>query len=130
MLDYVVVPRNLDNTSLDHRQMPYAKRASDGTIEALLSVPDQNGTEWLDPCDIEVKRFLSNHQDDNPHEALAISDAQLLRVLEDLIDLLVRKQIIMYTDLPEQAQAKLFQRQRLREQIPAAALMVDQDDIL
>jgi hypothetical protein len=47
-------------------------------------------------------------------QALAASDAELARVTEDLITVLVKKGAILFTDLPEAVQAKLLDREALR----------------
>ncbi len=46
--------------------------------------------------------------------ALAESDIALARVLEDLIDVLITRGHIQFTDLPEAAQAKLLERRQTR----------------
>jgi hypothetical protein len=40
----------------------------------------------------------------------------MVRVLEDLIDTLVEKSIINYTDLPPEVQEKLTTRKKMREE--------------
>jgi hypothetical protein len=47
--------------------------------------------------------------------ALAESDITLARVLEDLIDVLITRGQIQFTDLPVAAQAKLLERRESRE---------------
>ncbi|MCX7103474.1 MAG: hypothetical protein NTX38_18815 [Methylobacter sp.] len=42
------------------------------------------------------------------------SDIELARVLEDLISLLIERDVIHFTDFPEQAQQRLIKRQNLR----------------
>jgi len=49
--------------------------------------------------------------------ALAQSDAELARVTEDLITVLVKKGAILFTDLPEAVQAKLLDRESLRSKL-------------
>lgn len=49
-------------------------------------------------------------------------DANLVRVLEDLIDALIRRNVLRITDLPVEAQAKLFERKHFREGLQAHAL--------
>lgn len=46
--------------------------------------------------------------------ALSQSDTSLVRVLEDLIDVLINRGVIQFTDLPEAAQAKLLERRETR----------------
>jgi len=52
----------------------------------------------------------------------------IIRLLEDLIDLLIQKNVIFFTELPEQAQERIKERKRLRETLNPQELMVD--DIL
>lgn len=51
-----------------------------------------------------------------PDKAAALSqtDTSLVRVLEDLIDVLITRGVIQFTDLPEAAQAKLLERRETR----------------
>jgi hypothetical protein len=42
-------------------------------------------------------------------------DAGLVRVVEDLIDALIRRNVLCITDLPLEAQLKLFDRKHFRE---------------
>ena len=48
-----------------------------------------------------------------PH-SLSETDTGLARVLEDLIDVLITRGHIQFTDLPEAAQAKLLERRQTR----------------
>jgi hypothetical protein len=59
---------------------------------------------------------------------LALSDMGIIRLLEDLIDLLIQKNVIIFTELPEQARERITERKRLRETVASQDLMVD--DIL
>ena len=43
------------------------------------------------------------------------SDLSMIRVLEDLVQTLLKKSIINLTDLPKEAQQKLTAREKLRE---------------
>lgn len=59
---------------------------------------------------------------------LAESDQTLIRVVEDLVDTLIRKDLLRFTDLPEAAQAKLLERRTLRRSVSALNLLRDEDD--
>lgn len=48
------------------------------------------------------------------HAALSGSDVGLARVLEDVIDVLITRGVIQFTDLPEAAQSKLLERRETR----------------
>ena len=49
-------------------------------------------------------------------------DADFVRVLEDVIDTLIARNVINITHLPDQAQAKLFARKSYRDRIGRNAL--------
>jgi hypothetical protein len=49
-----------------------------------------------------------------PAQALSESDTAIARVLEDLIDILITRGVIQFTDLPEAAQDKLLNRRQTR----------------
>lgn len=64
-------------------------------------------------------------------QALAASDAELARVTEDLIIVLVKKGVILFTDLPEAVQGKLLDRESLRNQLTGAPVtFLSEDDTL
>jgi len=64
-------------------------------------------------------------QDDEGPSSLADSDAGLARVTEDLIDILITRGLIQFTDFPPAAQAKLLQRRQTREMIANRLKLMD-----
>lgn len=78
-------------------------RSADGSIAGLSAEPDSNTTA-VNIDDPEVQAFLRN------------LDVDLVRVLEDVIDLLVSRGVFRFTDLPTSAQEKLMFRKNLRSQ--------------
>ena len=54
-------------------------------------------------------------------------DADFVRVIEDVIDTLIARNLINITDLPDQAQAKLFARKSFRERAVRNALRLFDD---
>ena len=109
--------------------MLYIERDDDGNIIALHENPEQDANEQKTIMDEEILAFLNKSVDTDPWvQLLSLSDIGIIRILEDLIDLLIRKNIILLTDLPEEAQAKIRERKRVREKIGPDNLMVD--DIL
>lgn len=63
-------------------------------------------------------------------ERLAESDQAMVRVLEDLIETLIHKELIHFTDLPEAAQAKLIERRSLRRSVNALHIFRGDDQPL
>jgi hypothetical protein len=60
-------------------------------------------------------------------EGFARLDADFVRVIEDVIDTLIARHVINITDLPDQAQAKLFARKSFRERSGRNALRLFDD---
>lgn len=94
------------------------RRNSEGRIVALsrqtLSAQDALAAGWeaVHAADPEVEAFVREVSGQtNP---LSQTDAGLARVLEDLIDVLINRGLIQFTDLPAAAQAKLLERRQTR----------------
>ena len=98
--------------------MPYVHRNPRGEIESLHRSPTLDAVEYLPQASDEVQRFLG--REDNA-DAYARLDADSVRVLEDLLDVLIARGLVRITDLPPAAQAKLFARKELRERHSAPA---------
>lgn len=100
--------------------MPYIMRGEDGGIVAVFGEPQDEAREELSPNDPELNAFLSRNEGDavdqtHAHAMLSASDTQMVRVLEDLVEILIHKGVILITDLPDEAQVKLSERRRLRK---------------
>ena len=109
--------------------MLYIKRNNDGNIIALLNKPETGVSEQKSIMDEEIIEFLNKSVDTDPWmQLLSLSDIGIIRILEDLIDILIRKNIILFTELPEKAQKKIRERKQIRKKIDTDHLMVD--DIL
>jgi hypothetical protein len=94
--------------------MPFVARDGDGRIVAIYATAQEGASEMLSPDDAAVQAFLGAG---GVHDKLLESDLQLVRVLEDLIDVLIVKRVILFTDLPPAARAKLGYRRGLREKM-------------
>jgi hypothetical protein len=94
--------------------MLYATRNSEGKV---VSVSDNasNSAEAIDINHPDIREFFSMHNEDfSPDSFLDESDITIARILDDLVDLLVKKNIIMFTELPNEAQKKLLSRRVVR----------------
>lgn len=103
--------------------MPYAVRDTQGRISSLHRHDPGLGEE-LPAQHPEVQAFLGldNPGATAPAEDFVFLDAYFIRVLEDVIDALVSRNLIAITDLPDIAQTKLFARKSFRERRPKNAL--------
>lgn len=98
--------------------MPYVQRNALGQIESLHRHPEPHASEFLEFSDAEVQAFLGEASEPESFERL---DADFVRVAEDVLMLLIAKNLVTVTDLPAQAQAKLFARQSFRDRIAGRA---------
>lgn len=105
------------------------ERDKDGHIAAIRRSEAKPGQESVSLLDEEVLAFFrSSGEMETLTHLLALSDMSIVRVLEDLVDLLIEKKIILFTELPPEAQEKIRVRQQLRTKMGGDTLMVE--DIL
>ncbi len=112
--------------------MPYKERDESGKIVALRGEASALATEVLSSSNPEVLDFLRDSGSSEMSKAfLSSSDADLVRVVEDLIELLIDKNLILITEFPAAAQQKLLIRKSARALFHKnETLMVERDDIL
>ena len=99
--------------------MPYVTRDGDGRISALHREEPHAGAEALPADHPEVATFIGVGFDGQSFGRL---DADFVRVIEDVIDTLIDRHVLNITDLPDEAQAKLFARKSFRERVSRNAL--------
>lgn len=105
--------------------MLFAERDKDGKIIAIRHAADEKATEPVSGMDEELLAFFKNINKDPFAEMLSASDFGVIRVVEDLIDLLISKNVILFTDLPLEAQQKIKTRKNIRQKIDDHNFMVD-----
>jgi hypothetical protein len=102
--------------------MLYVERGNDGRIIALHNTSSPEAREEKSMLDEEVLAFFN--ATDSWKQLMAMSDLGTVRILEDLIDILIRKNIINFTELPEHAQQRIWERKHLREKFVSDNLLV------
>lgn len=96
--------------------MPYVMRNADGAIIAVLS-EHVEGAEMVSANDDALTKFLNTDSPERrAQRELMESDLGLIRVIEDLIDILIERGTIMFNDFPEPVQKKLMGRRGLRKE--------------
>lgn len=105
--------------------MPYAVRNAQGEITSLHR-HDPGVGDLLPADDPQVRAFLGLGE--SGQEDFNRLDAEFIRVLEDVIDALLSRNLLTITDLPDVAQSKLFARKSFRERRPKNALNLFGDD--
>jgi hypothetical protein len=101
--------------------MPFVKRNAQGEIESVHRSNVAGAGELLRDDDPELSAFLGTGSR-LESESFDRLDADFVRVIEDVIDTLIVKNVINITDLPAEAQAKLFARKSFRERVTRHSL--------
>ena len=107
------------------------RRNAEGRIVALtrqtLSPQRIVMGNWqaVSAADPEVEAFVQDVT--SRADALSQTDIGLARVLEDLIDVLITRGLLQFTDLPEAAQAKLLERRQTRASLPHRLELLSDD---
>ena len=113
--------------------MPYIQRDNQGRIVAVSAAQSNLTPEWLDEGNHDLSGFLldkvlgNKGVDPTVVRALNDSDLALIRVVEDVVDLLIERNLLRFTDLPKSAQEKLLQRRSLRASINSVGLLSDEE---
>lgn len=92
--------------------MLYVARDEAGRIVELHPTPVGNAQESLPADNAEVLQFIHERWRENELTQL---DRDFVRVIEDTIELLIAKDLILFTDLPAKVQEKLLRRKEVRQ---------------
>lgn len=105
--------------------MLYAERDENGKVTAVRTSPSNPDQEQI--TDKELVNFFTESGNAASYQTLlALLDTRIIRVLDDLIDVLVEKNVIRFTDLPVDAQKKIGERKKIRKKMQSeTSLMVD-----
>lgn len=104
----------------------YVRRDAQGQITAVSRELIDGVSEQVPDGSAEVQAFAATADGVHPkQQQLTETDLELVRVIEDLVDLLIDRGVITFTDLPEAAQEKLSKRQSLRLQHRTLNLLSD-----
>lgn len=104
--------------------MFHVVRNAQGAIQSVSREP-QPGSAALEENHPEIAAFLKTPPTEPSFNA---ADADFVRVLEDLIDTLILKNVIQHTDLPPAAQRKMLIRKGLRNRLHGALNLLGSDD--
>jgi len=108
--------------------MAYILKDAQGKVIAA-SATENLGAGWLfiEDTSKEYLDFLENSLAKG--DLFRESDIHLARVLEDLITLLIERNVIRFTDLPQAAQKRLNDRQSMRSKTHLTGILDDSSDI-
>lgn len=97
--------------------MPFVKRNQEGDIIAIYHQPVEEGLEEIAADDPGLQPFLQQTLVDFAVNRPWIeSDLSIVRVVEDLVDMLIERKVFLFTELPGPVQRKLLERRGLRKE--------------
>lgn len=109
--------------------MLYAERNKEGKIIGVSVYPTNSDQEPV--SDEELTDFIAEETNNRTLLALIkVLDIGVIRVLDDLVDLLVKKNIILISDLPIDAQQKIAKRKVVRKQIQQDPPIIEEEEDL
>lgn len=106
----------------------FVKRGQTGEVIAASNLIDGDINEYLPNNAVELQEFLHSNKLQR-QKILEKSDQDMARVLEDVVNLLIERNLIRFTDLPDAAQKKLLLRREIRDQRDGVNLLDDGDDL-
>ena len=108
--------------------MVFVSRNSQQKIIALYSESGDNHDEEMNINSDEVSHFLKNLAQETPNYLdLLQSDLEFIRVIDDLIEVLLKKNIITITDFPKPVLAKMMTRKGIRDQLSPLTEIIHAD---
>ena len=108
--------------------MFYVQRDQQGALVRVEAVAYAEANETLPADHHEIQAWFANDVIETSLKQLKHSDLEMIRVLDDLIQVLTSKGVIRVTDLPPAAQAKLMDRTQAREALGGLSHLIDEDE--
>ncbi|WP_438300305.1 tryptophan synthase subunit beta [Pseudomonas sp. NMS19W] len=108
--------------------MFYVQRDAQGQLVRVEAAAWAEATETLPADHHEIQAWFANAAVENSLKQLKQSDLEMIRVLDDLIQVLTQKGVIRVTDLPAAAQAKLMDRTQAREALGGLSQLIDDEE--
>ena len=109
--------------------MHYIKRNERGDIVAVSQEALPGFVESAESDESEIMAFSSSLAEQE-HVELSRSDLDFVRVLDDVIELLMAKNVIQFTELPDASQEKMLMRRRLRDGLDNKLDLLPEDEKL
>lgn len=98
--------------------MRYVARDEAGNILAVYTEPQLGADEALPVDSPELLSFVLGQDAEMALRAyMASTDSDLLRIIEDLINVLIDRNVVMLSDFPTGAQKKLLRRATIRDKL-------------
>ena len=107
--------------------MVYVKRDENNQIVGMFAENIESDLEEIAEDDEELQAFMTQCAFDSENNFIK-SDLELIRVIEDVIQILMEKDIIHITDFPMAVIQKLVDRKKIRKNFDDLSDILEKDD--
>ena len=108
--------------------MFYVQRDQNNALVRVEAQAYAEATETLPADHHEIQAWFAGDEIEDSLKQLKSSDLEMIRVLDDLIQVLTSKGVIRITDLPPAAQAKFLERTQARAALGGLSELINDDE--
>lgn len=111
--------------------MLYVKKDENGHIKEI-EFAEKDGFEEISITDPEVSRFIaeSDNSQEIIYDLLNHLDLKMIRSIEDIVQIMIDKDMMLITDLPEPVQNIMVFKKRLRHLNQNNSPIYEEDDMI
>ena len=109
--------------------MLYVQRNAQGQLIRVEAAAFACAQETLAADAQEIQAWFANQDVESSLLQLKQSDLDMIRVLDDLVQVLMNKGVLRITDLPPAAQSKLLSRTQARVALGGLNRLIDDDEV-
>ena len=109
--------------------MLYVQRNAQGSTVRVEAAAFAGAQETLAADAQEIQAWFANQDVESSLLQLKQSDLDMIRVLDDLVQVLMDKGVLRITDLPPAAQSKLLSRTQARVALGGLSRLIDDDEV-
>ena len=111
--------------------MIYIERNPSGDVENIHFAPGEN-LEPISLHDPKLKAFIeqAENSDEIIQKVLNRLDLDMVRVIEDVIDILIDKNVMLFTDLPDPVQNKILFKKSIRNLSKKESSIIEDEELL
>ena len=109
--------------------MFHVQRNAQGQLIRVEAAAFDGAQETLAADAQEIQAWFANQDVESSLLQLKQSDLDMIRVLDDLVQVLMDKGVLRITDLPPAAQSKLLSRTQARVALGGLNRLIDDDEV-
>lgn len=109
--------------------MLYIKLTENKQIEEIQFAPAE-GFEEISLHDSKLTEYIDNSENSEEiiQKVLGRLDLDMVRVIEDVIDILIDKNVMLFTDLPHAVQSKILFKKQVRNLKENSGSILQEED--